>query len=194
MPQVKVANPAGSLMLVNGGSKMRKRRVSTARRHKKHNPRRRVSIKVNGKRHATRRRRRNPSPFAGTGILKDAFFVGIGAGGAIAVQNMINIQFGGALGNAAILAGIGYGLGLGVEKLAGREAGRMVALGGVSAAVTSLMNSYGLNIQNLISPKPVPAAKAGVGDIVALPRGAYDPFYGSSPNLSGMRDIARVAR
>ena len=201
MPQVKVANPASALMLVNGGRKMRKRKAASTRRHKKANPRhRRVTVRVNGRRghnHVARRRRRNPGPFAGIGLLKDAAYAALGGAGTLAVRSMIPISFGGGLGEAAIIGGVAYGLGLVGEKLLSKEAGKMIAIGGFTVAVNSGLNAVGINLQSILSPSPKPAVKAvgsGVGDIGVFPRGTYDPYYGSTPHLSGVGDIRTMAR
>jgi len=201
MPQVKVANPASALMLVNGGRKMRKRKAASTRRHKKANPRhRRVTVRVNGRRghkHVARRRRRNPGPFAGMGLFKDAAYAALGGAGTLAVRSMIPISFGGGLGEAAIIGGVAYGLGLVGEKLLSKEAGKMIAIGGFTIAVNSGLNAVGINLQSILSPSPKPAVKAvgsGVGDIGVFPRGTYDPYYGSTPNLSGVGDIRTMAR
>jgi len=202
MPQVRVANPASALMLVNGGRKMRKRKAASTRRHKKANPRhRRVTVRVNGRRghhkHVARRRRRNPGPFAGMSLFKDAAYAALGGAGTLAVRSMIPISFGGGLGEAAIIGGVAYGLGLVGEKLLSKEAGKMIAIGGFTVAVNSGLNAVGINLQSILSPSPKPAVKAvgsGVGDIGVFPRGTYDPYYGSTPNLSGVGDIRTMAR
>jgi hypothetical protein len=213
MPQVKVANPARFLTAINGGggrvrvgggTKMRKRKT-TRRHNKKANPsKRRVSIKVNGhKRQSTaRRRRHNPSTLAGLGLVKDGLYA---AGGGLLtkwVRGLVPISFGGQLGDAAITFGVAIGLGEIVGRYVNREAGKMVALGGVTIAATQLLDTYGLTPQALLSratPAAPPAMK-GTSDIVALPRGGYDQYWGSTPNLSaapkraGVGNIVAVPR
>lgn len=200
MPQVKLVNPAGHLLLVNGGKKMRKRKAATApTKRRKRNPSagktRRVSIKVNGRKRAPRRR--NPSSLAGMGLITDAFYAA--AGGLLTnfVRGMVPINFGGQLGEAAIQAGVAIGLGELTGRFWNRNAGKMVTLGGVTVAATNLLSGYGITPQALFSPKPavkaVPAAATaqGMGDIGLFPRfGAPDPYYGSGVKLQGMGDIA----
>ena len=115
MPNVKVANPAGHLLLVNGGTKMQKKRRTIRRR--KANPSssraKRVTVRVNGKRghRTTPRRRSNPSSLVGVGLLKEGTAAAIGSMATTFVRGLIPIQFGGAIGEAAITALVGIGLG-----------------------------------------------------------------------------------
>lgn len=196
MPVVKVANPASALMLVNGGTKMKKRKSSTRRHHKNPSPaaHKRVTIRVNGKHthRTTAHRRRNPSNLLGVGILKDGAFVAVGSALTTFARGFIPISFGGALGDAIITGLVGWGLGEVTSRVAGKEAGKMVTLGGVAAATQSLLTNYNLTPQAIFAPRPVaaPAGRAGVSDIVALPRGSSDPYWGTSPNLGGLRQRA----
>lgn len=193
MPVVKVANPA-SLMLVNGGTKMRKRKSSTRRRK---NPstaaRRKVTIRVNGKRgrRTTARRRRNPSGLVGVGILKDGAFVAVGSALSTFARPFIPLSFGGALGDALLTGFLGWGFGeLTATVLKNPNAGKMITLGGIAAGVNTLMQNYNLTPAAIFAPRPVavPAnAVKGMNDIVALPRGSSDPYWGTSPNLAGLR-------
>lgn len=201
MPHVKVQNPAGTLMLVNGGHKMKARRKSTAKRHKKANPRRRVTVRVANRhgghkvRHARRARRRNPSVFQGMGLIKDAAWAAVGGLGTTFARGFIPISIGGAVGDAGITAALGYGLGVLAEKFVGREAGKMIAIGGMTVAVTQLLSAFNLTPQALLAPKPTATpVKAGTGDIGVFPRGSYDPYYGSSVRLAGVSDIAAMRR
>lgn len=201
MPVVKVANPAGSLLVVNGGKKMRKRK-STRRR--KANPAKtgtkRVSIKVNGRRGrrvGAVRRRRNPSALSGLGVIQDGFYAALGGLGTVWVRSMVPIAFGGTLGDAAITAGVAIGLGELVGRFWNRNAGKMITLGGVTVAVTNALQGFNLTPQALFAPKvvAVPAQKqaAGMGDIGLFKRTGYDAYYGStvSPGsmVNGMGDI-----
>lgn len=176
---------------------MRKRKPTTARR-KKANPQhpktRRVSIKVNPK-----KRRRNPSVHSGTGLVKDALIAAAGGLSTSFVRSMVPVSIGGNIGNAAITAAVAYGLGEVAGRFISPAVGRLVAIGGASVAAAELLTSYNLTPQALFAPKPQPqpvAAKAGVGDIVALPRGPSDSYYGSSVVLPrrGMNDIVAVRR
>lgn len=202
MPAVKVANPAGTLLLVNpGGRKMRKRKVSHTTRRRKANPhsKRRVTVRVNGRHHrkhhaVARRRRRNPSILAGTGVVKAAITASVGGLTTQFVRNLIPIQFGGAFGDAGITAGVAWLLGLAAGKFLGAETGKWVAVGGVTVAATNLLQSFNLTPQALLSPAPKQVGGKGVGDIVALRGGQSDPYYGRTGGLpAGMRDIVGVA-
>jgi len=194
MPVVKVANPAGSLLVVNGGRKMRKRKTTTARRRKA-NPQRagakRVSIKVNGRRgrRTSVRRRRNPSALSGLGVIQDGFFAALGGLGTVWVRSMVPFNFGGAIGDAAITAGVAIGLGELVARFLKKpQMGKMITLGGVTVAVTNALQGFNLTPQALFTPKivAVPKQANGMGDIGLFKRGSYDPYYGSSV---GMGDI-----
>jgi len=167
---------------------MKKR--STTRRHKKANPqqKRRVSIKVNGKKPCARRRR-NPSALQGLGIIKDGVFAAFGGLGTTFVRGLIPINFGGAIGEAAIQAGVAIGLGELVARFLNREAGKMVTLGGVTVAATSLLQTYNLTPAALLTPRSAAkaAVPAGAGDFVALKNTTYDPYYGRT--LGGMNGL-----
>ncbi len=199
MPQVKMANPAGHLLLVNGGKKMRKRKpASSPTKRRKRNPStgktRRVSIKVNGRKRYNRKR--NPSTLAGMGLISDAFYAAAGGLLTAFVRGIVPISFGGAVGDAAIQAGVAIGLGELTGRFWNRNAGKMVTLGGVTVAATNLLSGYGLTPQALFAPKPVAKAAqpganaAGMGDIGVFPRfGTPDPYYGTAVRV-GMGDIA----
>lgn len=206
MPVVKVANPAGSLLVVNGGKKMRKRKTTTARRRKA-NPTRagakRVSIKVNGRRGrrvGSVRRRRNPSALSGLGVIQDGFFAALGGLGTVWVRSMVPFQFGGAIGDAAITAGVAIGLGELVARFLKKpQMGKMITLGGVTVAVTNALQGFNLTPQALFSPKvvAVPKQAGGMGDIGLFKRTSYDGYYGSTVNpgsVAGMGDISLQRR
>lgn len=198
MPNVKVANPASHLLLVNGGHKMKKRRKSTARRRKA-NPShsaKRVVVRVNGRRgkRVNARRRRNPS--FNFSILKDAGVAAIGSGLTTVVRSFVPINVGGALGDAGLTAAVAYGLGVLTDKFISGGHGKMITIGGVAVAVNNLLNNYGLAPQQLLAPRPQPVAvkvatPTGMQDIVALRAGTYDPYYGTTPRFGpvGMGDI-----
>lgn len=199
MPMVKMANPAGSLLVVNGGKKMRKRKATTTRRRKA-NPyksgAKRVSIKVNGHKRATFRRRRNPSALRGLGVISDGFYAAVGGLSTLFVRGLVPIQMGGALGDAAITAGVAIGLGELVARFWNANAGKMFTLGGVTIAATNLLQGYGLTPQALLAPKvvavPPNAVKGnGMGDIGLFKQRSYDPYYGSAV---GLGDIATMQR
>lgn len=203
MPHVRVQNPAGTLMLVNGGHKMRtaRRKSTAAKWHRKANPKRRVTVRVANRhgahkmRHARKARRRNPSVFQGMGLIKDAAWAAVGGLGTTFARGFIPISLGGSVGDAAITAGVGYGLGVLAERFVGKEAGKMIAIGGLTVAVTQLLSAYNLTPQALLAPKPAPAPmKAGTGDIGVFQRGSYDPYYGSAVRLGGVSDIAAMRR
>jgi hypothetical protein len=200
MPQVKMVNPAGHLLLVNGGKKMRKRKPATTPKRRKRNPSaaktRKVSIKVNGRKRYTAKRR-NPSTLAGMGLISDAFYAAAGGLLTAFVRGMVPLSFGGQLGDTAIQAGIAIGLGELTGRFWNRNAGKMVTLGGVTVAATNLLSGYGITPQALFSPKPVVKAvpaganAQGMGDIGLFQRfGNPDPYYGSGVKLQGMGDIA----
>jgi hypothetical protein len=195
MPIVKVANPASSLMLVNGGNKMRKRKSST-RRRKNPSPaaRKRVTIRVNGRRgrRTTTRRRRNPGLTGGFSTVTDAIYAAAGGMATTYVRSLIPFTAGGVVGDAAITAGVGFALGELIARFAGKpNIGKMVTLGGVAAAAGNLLNNYGLTPQALLAPKPQPVVVKkpnGMQDIVLLRPGSYDPYYGTTPRV-GLSDI-----
>lgn len=101
------------------------------------------------------------------------------------------------IGGASPLADIGRTLaaawlaGAGVDKLGGtygRKYAQDITLGGIAvvgAKVIGWARSY-------VGPKLQAIAGAGVSDVVTLPRGSYDSYYGSTP--AGMRDVVTVPR
>lgn len=202
MPNVKVANPASSLLLVNGGTKMQKRRKTTTRR--KSNPSssraKRVTVRVNGKRgtRTTARRRRNPSNLVGVGLLKEGAIAAAGSMLATFVASFIPFNVGGALGEAAKIALVGVGLGEVTNMLVkDKSIGKAVAIGGIAAGSSAFLTSQGWTPQALLAPRPVQVVvpKKGVSgfrDIASFPVGANDPYYGTTPNLRGMNDLASV--
>ena len=196
MPNVKVANPAGHLLLVNGGTKMqKKRKANPSSSHAK-----RVTVRVNGKRgHRTtaRRRRSNPSSLVGIGLLKEGTAAAFGSMATTFVRGLIPIQFGGAIGEAAITALVGIGLGELTNMVfkSDKNIGKAVAIGGISAASSNLLTNYGLTPQALLAPRPQPVlVKKGVngfGEIVSLRGGGNDPYWGAT---RGMGEIVTVHR
>lgn len=205
MPTVKVANPARILSLVNpvkvgGGRKMRKRKT-TARRARKANPQKRVSIKVNGRRGKKRytKRRRNPAPLAGLGIISDGFWAAAGGLTTVFARGFVPFNVGGVIGDAAITAGVAYLLGIVTQKVTGNSnAAKLVTIGGVTVAVTNLLTTYGLTPQRILQPAPQPQAVNGKGmsDIGLFPRSSTSSYYGIGVRLPnrGMSDIATYRR
>lgn len=205
MPNVKVANPARILSLVNpvkigGGKKMRKRKPA-ARRARKPNPQKRVSIKVNGRRKKTfTRRKRNPAPLAGLEIFADGTWAAVGGLATVFARSFVPISFGGAFGDAAVTGGLAYLLGILTQKVTGNNnAAKLVTIGGVTVAVTNLLTTFGLTPQRIFAPQPQPQAAVngkGMSDIGLFPRTGNDPYYGSGVRMPrrGMADIGTFRR
>ena len=157
--------------------------ASTTRR----NPTRRVSASSR-KRYTRRRRsaRRNP---AATGLLKNA----VGVAGAMAALGLLS-AFVPPLGGNSIYAVAGRQMALGY--LAGECMARFrvlpayandMKLAGFVLGAGTLINALVLpTVSGFLRPAPKADNKKdsnGMGDIVTLPRGSWDDYYGSTPNF-----------
>jgi len=104
---------------------------------------------------------------------------------------------------AARQAALGWGVGYGMKRF-GILPGYSddVKLAGFALGVGTLLNAFVLpTVSGFLRPSPKPAATNGngMGDIVTLPRGSYDSYYGSTPIYatnpgSGMGDIVTIPR
>ena len=170
----------------------------TTRRAKKHNPtaRRVTRRRTHSRTHhaVAKRRRRNPSPFAGTGIIADGAWATAGALVTQFVRGMVPINVGGALGDAAITFGVAFILGVAVDKVTkNKNSAKMFTIGGAVAALTQVANSYGLTPAALVG-KVAPKQATGMGEIVALRGGQTDAMWGRTGGFpaGGMNDIVAV--
>lgn len=200
MVKVKMANPGPSaLMVINPkkGSKTmattrrKTRRRTTARRKpttvassKRRNPTRRIA---SGRKYARRKSiRRNP---AATGLLKNA----VGVAGAMAALGLLS-AFVPPVGGNSIYAVAGRQMALGY--LAGEGMARFrvlpayandMKLAGFVLGAGTIINALVLpTVSGFLRPAPKADTKKesnGMGDIVTLPRGSWDDYYGSTPNF-----------
>lgn len=174
-----------------------KQRTSTARRRKTTTPRvytsnptrRRHRASASPRRAARRRsvlRRSNPS----TGSLLTQ---GLELAGGITLVGLLQMfvpPIGGASPIASFgrKAGSGYLLGMAMEKFnVGRSYAKVVQLSGVALGLGDLINAYLMPaIGGFFRPAPQaqPANQAGMADLVTLPAGNYDPYYGSTPRIA----------
>lgn len=200
MQKVRVANPgpAGLLVINPRGRKMATRKRRTARpaaRRKPTTPRKRrtnPTVFSSSRKRVTRRRRsvarrRNPST---GGLLHDALGLG---GGALATNVLVSMlpPIGGASAFAVAgrQAAVGWGLGELMRRF-GIMPGyaNLVKLSGATAAVVTIANNYLMpTISGFLRPAPRQSSDSnGVGDLVTLPAGNYDPYYGSTPKIGGV--------
>ena len=223
MQKVRVANPGpAGLLVINpkrGKSMATKRRrrsataATTKRRRttrRKSNPTTYASTKRRSITRSRRRsvsRRRNPS----TGMFAEAgtealILVGLG------LLSPLLPPIGGIspLATAGRQAGLGYLLGEAMERFNfGRVYGRSVKKIGLLMGGVTLVNAY---IAPMVAgflrpaPKAQPATNGnsanGMGDIVTLPRGEWDSYYGSTPmfntnpgsGMNGLNGVVTIPR
>lgn len=205
----RMANPS-HLMVVNPTKgktvrkrKTTKRRAVTASRRRRPNPIASKRRTASSRRHVVhaRRSRRRANPSMGGGLIAEG--VGLAAGSALTqfTTGMIpQIGGPGALADAARTAGVAYLLGMAAGKLGFGKYSRLITLGGMALAGGKLINSFLLPAAtSVFQPKKPEAKNNGVGDIVTVPRGTFDTYYGSTPYFntptpSGMGDIVTVPR
>lgn len=185
----------------------KRRRTSTAKRRnftlfssspKSTTSRRRGRRVANPRRH--RARRRNP---ISTGTVKEGFLL---AGGGVLIgfaQPWVRGLVGrflptGPIASAGITLGTAYGLSY-LSKMAGptRVIGRPLVLAGWTIVGAQVISTYilpwvnsvfsGLNLGSGVGNGASGLGRARrrtMRDIVSLPQGHYDPYYGSTPSLS----------
>lgn len=183
-------------------TKRRSRKRSTARRSVSNAaPRRRrrttrrsnPTVFSSSRRRATRSRRRSVSrrrnPSTG-GLLSQA--AGLAAGITVVglAQGFIP-PIGGVspVMVAARQAATGYLIGEGMQRFGVmRGYASEVKLAGFALGVGTLINAYILpTVSGFIRPTPQPQpAQPGMADLVTLPAGNYDPYYGSTPKIAGV--------
>ncbi len=223
MHKARIANPGpAALMVINSGRKTMatkkrrstKRRTTTARRpnttaathHKKRRSTRRPTVhashhrKVTRRVNPSRRKRYVRNPLGG--LLSKA----VGLAGGIAAVGVLQ-QFVPPIGGASVFAvagrqaAIGWGAGELMKRFGiFRNYADEVKLAGVALGVGTLINAFLLpTISGFLRPAAPAPKKAGMNDIVTLPRGSYDSYYGSTPQFntnpgSGMNDIVTLPR
>lgn len=228
MVKVRVANPGpAALMVINPRRKKpmaTKRRRSTKRRTTRrrtstvaanpvHRRRRRsttrrrtvhASTGHHRRRNPARRRRvsrRNPV----TGTIARAIPLAASIAGLGLLQGFIP-PIGGSspIISAVRQAATGYLAGTAMSRFGiMSKYAEDVKLAGVALGVGTLINAYVLpTVSGFLrpaAPAARPAARAGMGDIITMPRGSYDSYYGSTPSFntnpgSGMNDIVTLPR
>lgn len=201
---IKLINGAESLLLLNGkessrmaAKKKSKRAPAKRSAGRKHNP------PAHQKHTRRARRRHNPETVFGqaVAVVAGSMATNIVAGYATSAFPQL-----GASPAIRIIgkAAIAFGLGKAVEKFAPagfRSSGKFVALGGYANAATDAVNLVFPNLQTIFLPGggavPVQVATSaqpenGMADIVSLPRGTDDPYFGSTPSFEGLNDIVSV--
>lgn len=229
MVKVRVANPGpAALMVINPRRKKpmatkrrrstkrrttARRRPSTAvaanpvrRRRRSTASRRRATVHASTgytrRRNPARRytRRRNPSGTIGKALPLAVAIAGVGIIGGFVPP----IGGSSPIFVAARQAGLGYLLGIGMQKTGILRAhAEDVKLAGVALGIGTLINAYVLPMVGGFL-RPAPAGKPGAGgqgmnDIVTLPRGSYDSYYGATPIFAtgaprGMNDVVTLPR
>jgi len=204
MKKARIINPGpAALMVVNPKRRKpmatRKRRRtsaahSTARRTANFSTTKRRTKRRNpSTTHASTRsrrrsvsRRRNPST---GGLISQAFGLAAGITVVGLAQGFVP-PIGGVspIATAGRQAGTGYLLGWAMKKTSfGAKYASDVQLAGVALAAGTLINAYVVPIFSSFlrpAPKAQPQSSAGVGDLVTLPAGNYDPYYGSTPRIA----------
>jgi len=217
MQTVRVANPGPAALLVinpRGRKKMAtKRRKTTARptaRRKTATTRRRTNPTVfsSSRRRVTKRRRsiaRRSNPSTG-GLLTQA--AGLAAGiTAVGLLGSFIPPIGGAspFAVAGRQAATGWLVGEGMQRFGVMRAyANDVKLAGFALGVGTLITAYILpTVSGVLRPapkaQPVASDSNGMGDIVTMPRGSWDPYYGSTPAFntnpgSGLNGVVTIPR
>lgn len=209
MVKVKVANPGPlGLWVVNpSGSK---KKMATKRRSRKRSTARRPNVTAAPRRRKRTTRRSNPTVFASSrrrttprrrsvsrrrnpstgGLLSQA--AGLAAGITVVglAQGFIP-PIGGVspIMVAARQAATGYLIGEGMQRFGVLRAyAGEVKLAGFALGAGTLINAYVMPLfTGLLRPAPQsqPANQGGMADLVTLPAGNYDPYYGSTPKIGG---------
>lgn len=150
--------------------------------------------RTSAKRAAARRprRRRNPSLNPGS-LIENLAFAGLGAVATDVLYTFVPQVGGGQLVQLGIKGAVAYGTGVVAKKFFGvsDKHAEMIAIGGGVAVAKDAINGFVLpTIQGVIGPRPVAVAPSaapktlkGLGDMVTVRRGAYDPYYGSTPGF-----------
>ena len=221
MQKARVANPGpAGLLVINPkrGNKMATKRRRKAARpattpRRKTTTRRRSNPTVfsSSRKRATRRRRsvarrRNPST---GGLLSQA--AGLAAGiTAVGLIGSFIPPIGGVspFAVAGRQAATGYLLGEGMQRFGVmRQYASDVKLAGFALGVGTLINAFILpTVSGFLRPAPKaqPATNGanGMGDIVTLPRGSWDDYYGSTPmfntnpgnGMNGLNGVVTIPR
>ena len=187
-----------------------KRRTSTARRRKTTTPRVHASNPTRRRRRTTsvaRRRSiaRRPNPSTG-GLLTQA--AGLAAGiTAVGLLGSFIPPIGGAspFAVAGRQAATGWLVGEGMQRFGVMRAyANDVKLAGFALGVGTLINAFILpTVSGVLRPapkaQPVASDSNGMGDIVTMPRGSWDPYYGSTPAFStnpgsGLNGVVTIPR
>lgn len=206
MARTKMAtNPGPSTLLIVNPKKGKSMVTRRRRKTRRSNPKaRRSTALVIAKRTNSRRRYRNPN--LNTGLLSDALM--LAAGSALtefAAKSVPPIGGVTPLADAARTGAVAYLLGMAVSKLAGPKYGRFITLGGMALVGGKLIQSFLLPAASSVFQPRQAAAPAkqvngnGVSDIVTVPRGSWDSYYGATPYFKtnaarGMADIVTLQR
>lgn len=209
MQKARVANPGPAGLLVinpNRGKKMAtkrrrrttaKRRTTAARRtpnttivrRKRRTRRANPTTYASTRRQTTRRRsvsrRRNSSTSSlvsqAVGLAAGITLVGFAQGFVPPIGGVSPIAV------AARQAGTGYLVGVAMEKFnVMKNYANEVKLAGIALGAGTLINAWVLpTVMGIFRPAPQPANGGGMADLVTLPAGNYDPYYGSTPKIGG---------
>ncbi len=207
MQKARVANPGPAGLLVINPKRGKK--MATKRRRRSTTKRRTTAARRNPTATITRRKRRsNPTMFASTrrrtsrrrsvsrrrnpstSLLSKGLVL---AGGGAAVQFVQGFipPIGGnsPLADAGRTAAVGYLLGMAMRKTGfGARYADDVQLAGFTVAGAKVIAAFVLpTISGFFRPAPQqqPASGSGMQDLVTLPAGNYDPYYGSTPKIAG---------
>lgn len=215
MQKARVANPGpAGLLVINPkrGSKTmakRRRKTTTARptarrktttRRRKANPTvfsssRRVTRVTRSRKRVSRKR--NPSP---SSLITQAASLALGITAVGFAQGFVP-PIGGVspIAVAGRQAGTGYLIGLGMEKFnVLRGYAKEIQLAGFALGAGTLINAYVLPLfGGFFRPaaSAQPAQAGGMADLVTLPAGNYDPYYGSTPKIANapVRSASKAA-
>lgn len=211
MVKVKVANPGPlGLWVVNPSGSTKK--MATKRRSRKRSTARRPNVTAAPRRRKRTTRRSNPTVFASSrrrttprrrsvsrrrnpstgGLLSQA--AGLAAGiTVVGLAQGVIPPIGGVspIMVAARQAATGYLIGEGMQRFGVMRAySSEFKLAGFALGAGTLINAYVLPIvTGFLRPAPQQqqqqANQGGMADLVTLPAGNYDPYYGSTPKIGG---------
>lgn len=146
------------------------------------------------KRKPTKRHKPNPSITAGLG---ETAMTAVSTVGAMVALGFVNPMIPPVLGSspegrAIQTAGVGWLVGYGVKRLGFPNAGRAIQLGsavlGASIEIEARLVPVVRNFMQPSAPPPQQVNGKQMGDLVTLPAGDYDDYYGSTPNFSAMAE------
>ena len=205
--KTRVLNPAAeTLLILNGGRKMTRKKVNSKRTSAKRtsNARRSTALATRGAGgvpNSRRRRRRNPDA---KGLVVNALYAAVGAMGTSVLAGFIPFRAAGPAG-IAIKFGVAYGFGYIAQRFVSPATAQMMAIGGAASAAGDLIGyvlgqGKGLVTGGFSSPQTpgdetaqmqgLAGYPVGMGDIVEVPDEiARTALNGGFEGYQGMGDV-----